>query len=119
RAIDNVPGPWGTVVQTAVGGALQAVPAIIGGILPAVLQTMNPATAVASVLEGVMNKSNQSLVTPTPGGTNNPTAGSAAPQPTTEMEQGVADPAYASAATVKPILDKLGYQTLENICAEE
>ncbi|KAL8924494.1 MAG: hypothetical protein Q9172_002659 [Xanthocarpia lactea] len=90
RAIDNVPGPWATVIQTSIGGALQAVPAIIGAVLPAVLQAINPATAVANALGASKNKSNQSTV---------------APQATAELQQSVLDPAYASAATVKSILE--------------
>ncbi|KAL8907064.1 MAG: hypothetical protein Q9171_006011 [Xanthocarpia ochracea] len=70
--------------------AIQAVPVIVGGILPAVLQAANPAAAVANALGASMKKSNQSTI---------------APQATTELQQSVLDPAYASAAIVKPILE--------------
>ena len=78
---------------------LQAMPSIIGGILPAVLQAANPATAVANALGASMNKFNQSTAAPGLEGA------SATPQAATELQQSVLDPAYASAALVKPILD--------------
>ncbi|KAI1342876.1 hypothetical protein F5Y15DRAFT_371283 [Xylariaceae sp. FL0016] len=46
-AIENVPGPWATVIQGAVTGFTQALPGIVAGVLPAVLAASNPMSAVS------------------------------------------------------------------------
>jgi hypothetical protein len=55
-AIENVPGPWATTVQGAVSGFLQAVPSIVGAVLPAVLAAVDPFPRPANVLSAVMDK---------------------------------------------------------------
>ncbi|KAF2853718.1 hypothetical protein T440DRAFT_287057 [Plenodomus tracheiphilus IPT5] len=56
NAIENVPGPWASTVQGAVGGFLQAVPSIVGAVLPAVLEAANPMAGVAKALSAGQNK---------------------------------------------------------------
>lgn len=85
---------------------VQAVPAIVAGVLPAVLQASNPGAAIAGALGGALNKSNQPVSTTATGagGSGNAPQTVISQSPTT-LQQSVLDPAYASAATVKPILD--------------
>jgi hypothetical protein len=52
KAIDNVTGPWATVIQGTVTGFTQALPHIIAGVLPAVLAASNPMTTVGVLASG-------------------------------------------------------------------
>ncbi|EME43108.1 hypothetical protein DOTSEDRAFT_72478 [Dothistroma septosporum NZE10] len=47
-ALSNVPGPWATVVQGAVTGFTQAMPALIGGALPMLIAASNPLGGLAA-----------------------------------------------------------------------
>ncbi|KAJ5765758.1 hypothetical protein N7520_005317 [Penicillium odoratum] len=76
NALDNLPGPWAQVAQAAVSGFAQALPYVMGGILPAVLAAANPAK---------------------PNNNNAQTTDSAASSPAITA----ADPAYAAALEMK------------------
>jgi hypothetical protein len=88
-AISNVPSPWASCIQGAVSGFLQAVPSIVGQVLPAVLAVSNPMMGVGMVLNGAAKQGAQGA--PVAGATN----GTGAIQ---EQQQAlVADPSYAAA----------------------
>lgn len=101
-AIENVPGPWATTVQGAVGGFLQAVPNIVGAVLPAVLAAANPMAGVANALSGAANKGGQ-------GGKPAKSApakdtGSAQSYTPQTSQVTVADPSYAVAGALRDLV---------------
>ncbi|KAF5553652.1 exonuclease VII small subunit domain-containing protein [Fusarium mexicanum] len=59
RALDNVPGPWATVIQSAASSFAQALPAITAAALPIALASANPLGAAAG---GVLGQNRAPIV---------------------------------------------------------
>ncbi|KAH7239987.1 uncharacterized protein BKA55DRAFT_519951 [Fusarium redolens] len=90
RALDNVPGPWATVLQSAASSFAQALPAITAAALPLALASANPLGAAAG---GVLGQT-RAPITVQP---NNP-AGSSVTNGVQPSSQPLAnDPASAAA----------------------
>ncbi|KAK4035464.1 hypothetical protein C8A01DRAFT_38092 [Parachaetomium inaequale] len=87
--IDKVPGPWATVLQTAVSSFAQALPSIMS----TAIMVKNPAAITAGVAAGQA------------GATASSTATSGTAQPNAQTTPSAADPAYALAATIQNLVN--------------
>ena len=83
--IDKVPGPWASVLQTAVTSFAQAIPSIIGG---AVMAKANPLAAAGMLAGGAADNS--------AGQAGAASTSSSSSQPQAKLD----DPAYATAAAI-------------------
>ncbi|KAM5521692.1 hypothetical protein FOXYSP1_15583 [Fusarium oxysporum f. sp. phaseoli] len=94
RALDNVPGPWATVLQGAASSFAQALPAITEAALPIVLASANPLGAGAG---GVLGQTRAPVALQSNGPAQQP-AGSSVANGVKPLSQPLAnDPASAAA----------------------
>ncbi|KAK2687536.1 hypothetical protein QWA68_013117 [Fusarium oxysporum] len=94
RALDNVPGPWATVLQSAASSFAQALPAITAAALPIALASANPLGAAAG---GVLGQT-RAPVALQPNGPAQQPAGSSVANRVQPLSQPLAnDPASAAA----------------------
>ena len=97
-ALSNVPGPWQSILQTAVTGWTQAIPHIIGGVLPMILAASNPLAGAAIALKG------SNALAPTPNHTSKTTDPNVSGGSTTTPAPTVHDPAYATATAIRGLV---------------
>lgn len=93
-ALDKVPGPWQSIVQTAITGWTQAVPHIVAAVLPTVLAASNPLAGAALALKG------PSAPPQVPNGAPNGTVPNAPAGAIPQTAPTVQDPAYATATAI-------------------
>lgn len=101
-AIENVPGPWATTVQGAVSGFLQAVPNVVGAVLPAVLAAANPMAGLSNALSGAANKGRKGSKPAK--STSVEETGSAQHTTSQTSQVTVADPSYAVAGALRDLV---------------
>ncbi|KAL2126681.1 hypothetical protein VTI74DRAFT_422 [Chaetomium olivicolor] len=96
--IDKVPGPWESVLQSAVSSFAQAVPTIIGG---ALMAKANPLGLAAGALAGQAGAgAGAAQNAPT-----NSTSTTSKGTPQSQAQPPLADPAYATAATILDLVN--------------
>lgn len=92
--IDKVPGPWATVLQTAVTSFAQAIPSIVGGVVAA-------KTGAAATIAGAA----ANAVGTAAGGPNGAASSSTGTATTKSSAATPTDPSYATAATVQNLVN--------------
>ncbi|KAH6613654.1 hypothetical protein B0J18DRAFT_469994 [Chaetomium sp. MPI-SDFR-AT-0129] len=94
KMIDNVPGPWATVLQTAVTSFAQALPSIVGGVVAA---KTGGATALAGAAANAVGTA--------AGGQNGAASSSTGTTTTKSPTPAPTDPSYATAAIVQNLVN--------------